>query len=151
MEVKYRIKRKQLGEQPENIRFKRHYAVPETQTADSPPLEAVLEAAEQAEALAEDMDVQITKTDIKALKNLVRYYETSMDYLLMRNKPLRVVGINLLSGMAKGFGIAIGITLIAFVAFQILNKLEILNLPIIGDFIADLLAYIKTVQGLGNV
>lgn len=98
---------------------------------------------------ADEEELQaLSKSDIRAIKSLVRYYEKSIDYALMRNKPLRVAAINLLSGMAKGFGIAIGITVIAFLAFKILSSLDLLGLPIIGDFIAELLEYISNVQNM---
>ena len=138
-----------MEQTPRDIRILRRLGLDDeadlNAAAVAPAAAAVKAAADTAEAET------LSREDIRALKNLARYYETTVDYLLHRKRPLHVVGINLLSGMAKGFGIAIGITVIAFIAFRILNSLEILNLPLIGDFVAELLEYIETVQRLGNV
>lgn len=145
MVPKYWIKRKSRGESPRELHvFRCRDAEKNLITkATGPAVKTAAEVQTESDTLSRD--------DIRALKNLARYYETTVDYLLHRKRPLHVVGINLLSGMAKGFGIAIGITVIAFIAFRILNRLEILNLPLIGDFIAELLDYIESVQRLGNV
>lgn len=141
MEERYRIRRKASGEQPEYVQIKRR------------GIDLGAMAAAQKAAQADDAEeaVALTADDMRALKNLVRYYEKTVEYLFLRKRPLHVIGINLLSGMAKGFGIAIGITVIAFIAVRLLNSLQILNLPIIGDFIAELLDYIENVQKLGNI
>lgn len=104
--------------------------------------------AETEEPAAAEEEVVLSKQDIKEIKTMVRYYEKTMDYMLMRSKPSRVLFLNLIGGMAKGFGIALGITVIAFFAFKILNSLQILNLPIIGDFLAELIEYIDNVQNI---
>ena len=99
-------------------------------------------AATEAESLALQDD------DLRAIKQMVVYYEKIANYMYLRNKLSRLIFLNLISGMAKGFGIALGITVIAFLALQILNSLEILNLPISGDFIAELIDYIQSVQNI---
>lgn len=95
-----------------------------------------------------DQSFYLSKFDLQALKTLIYYYERTVDYVILRNRPIRLVLVNLLSGVAKGFGIALGITVVAFIAFKILSGLEVLNLPIIGDFIAELLEYINNVQNV---
>ena len=99
----------------------------------------------EVNSLADD-DAALSKTELNALKKLINYYEQSFRYLTMRNRPWRVIWMNLLAGMARGFGIAIGLTVIAFIAVKILAHLQVFNLPFIGNFIAELLDYINTVQ-----
>lgn len=65
------------------------------------------------------------------------------DYVMLLNKPKRLILINLMSGIARGVGIAIGFTVFAAVILYVLRLLGALNLPIIGDFIADI---VKIVQ-----
>ncbi len=101
---------------------------------------------EQQEDLEEE--IVLSKKDIREIKRLVRCYEHTLDYLAQRSRPLRWIWINLLGGMAKGFGIALGITVLAFIAIKILDSLQVFDLPIIGNFIAELIEYINSVQGM---
>ena len=78
----------------------------------------------------DDLSIRIEKL------NLAEYLE------LLRN-PKRLLYINFLGGMARGFGMAIGFTLLGALVLYILQRLVILRLPLIGDFIADI---IKIVQ-----
>lgn len=45
---------------------------------------------------------------------------------------------NFLSGIAKGFGIGIGFSLLTAVIVYFLQKLVRLNIPVIGDYISDI-------------
>ncbi|WP_425453967.1 DUF5665 domain-containing protein [Paenibacillus flagellatus] len=65
------------------------------------------------------------------------------DYVMLLNRPRRLIFINLYSGIARGVGIAIGFTVFAALIVYFLRMLGALNLPIIGDFIADI---VKIVQ-----
>ena len=62
---------------------------------------------------------------------------------LIRN-PKRMFFLNLLSGIGRGFGIAIGFTLLGALSLAVLQHLVRLNLPGLGDFIADV---VRIVQG----
>ena len=106
------------------------------------------EAQDIATKLSSGENYELTEQDVVTIKRMVVFYEKAIDYMDMRNKPFRMMWTNLIGGMAKGFGIAIGITLLAFLAFKILTGLQILDLPIIGDFIAELLEYISSVQNM---
>jgi len=65
------------------------------------------------------------------------------DYVALLNRPTRLIFINLYTGIARGVGIAIGFTVFAALIVYFLRMLGALNLPIIGDFIADI---VKIVQ-----
>jgi hypothetical protein len=52
--------------------------------------------------------------------------------------------LNFISGIGRGFGIAIGFTLLGAVAILVLQRLVLLNLPGIGDFITEI---VRIVQG----
>ena len=62
---------------------------------------------------------------------------------LIRN-PRRMFFLNFLSGIGRGFGIAIGFTLLGALSLAVLQHLVRLNLPGLGDFIADV---VRIVQG----
>ncbi|NLN28556.1 MAG: hypothetical protein GX161_10075 [Firmicutes bacterium] len=61
---------------------------------------------------------------------------------LYRN-PWRMLWLNLISGMARGFGIAIGVSLVSALFVAIIVRLAALNLPIIGEFIASIAGIVQ--------
>ncbi|HAA35096.1 MAG TPA: hypothetical protein DCD97_07285 [Firmicutes bacterium] len=66
------------------------------------------------------------------------------EYLEQLNNPRRYLMVNFMGGLFRGFGIALGMTILgAFVLF-ILQRLVVLNLPLIGDFIAELVRIVLT-------
>jgi len=83
---------------------------------------------------------------IDKAEELVYYLERMrlVDYIALLNRPWRLMWVNFLAGLARGVGIAIGGTLLAALVIFLLNELAILNLPVIGDFIAEI---VKIVQG----
>lgn len=57
--------------------------------------------------------------------------------------PVRLIFLNFLGGLARGFGIAIGLTIIASLFLVLLTRLASLNLPVIGKYIADLVRIVN--------
>lgn len=91
----------------------------------------------------EDKDTLIQLNE--RLKKIAEQMEKTQiaDYLVLLNRPRRLIFVNLYSGIARGIGIALGFTVFAAVILYMLRLLGALNLPIIGDFIADI---VKIVQ-----
>lgn len=65
------------------------------------------------------------------------------EYLQLLNNPLRLMYLNLLAGIARGVGMAIGFTVLAAVIIMILRELVVLNLPLIGGFIAEIVQIVN--------
>ncbi len=65
-------------------------------------------------------------------------------YVQLLNSPRRLILINIFSGIARGVGIAIGVTIFSTIIVYFLQKLGALNLPIIGNFIAELVKIVQT-------
>lgn len=55
---------------------------------------------------------------------------------LFRN-PRRLLYLNFLAGVARGLGVAVGFSLMGAILVLLLGRLARLNLPIIGEFVAD--------------
>ncbi|OEF99109.1 hypothetical protein BHF71_02700 [Vulcanibacillus modesticaldus] len=70
------------------------------------------------------------------------------DYVQLLNRPKRLLLLNLMTGIARGIGIAIGFTIFATTIIYFLQKLGALNIPIIGDYIAEI---VKIVQAQLNL
>lgn len=60
------------------------------------------------------------------------------EYTEYLNNTRRMLVTNFIAGLARGFGMAIGFTILAAVVIYVLQKLVILNLPLIGDAIAHI-------------
>ena len=65
------------------------------------------------------------------------------EYVDFIGNKRRLLYINFIGGLARGFGMAIGFTVLGAIAIYILQKIITLNIPLIGDFIAEL---VKIVQ-----
>lgn len=84
------------------------------------------------------------------LKTLARRLEASeiSEYVRLLNHPFRLILINIVTGIARGIGIAIGFTLFASLIVYTLQSIGALNLPIIGSFVAEI---VKIVQAELNL
>jgi hypothetical protein len=51
--------------------------------------------------------------------------------------------LNFIGGVARGFGIAVGFTILGAIVLYILQKLVVLNLPLIGSIIADIVKIVN--------
>ncbi len=50
---------------------------------------------------------------------------------------------NLIAGISRGVGIGIGITIVTALIIYLLRKLIMLNIPVIGDYIADIVEIVE--------
>jgi hypothetical protein len=68
------------------------------------------------------------------------------DYVeLMRHKRILFFR-SFASGIFQGIGFALGFWMLSALALYILNEIVNLGIPVIGDFIAQLLVYVESVQ-----
>ena len=65
-----------------------------------------------------------------------------MSYLIGNKKE--IIKRNLLAGIFRGVGIGVGITIISAILIIVLQKLIKLNIPVIGDYITDIVTIVQT-------
>jgi hypothetical protein len=65
------------------------------------------------------------------------------EYVRLLEQPWRLMYTNFISGVAKGFGIAVGFTILGALLIFVLRKLVMLNLPLIGGFIAEIVRMVQ--------
>ncbi len=65
------------------------------------------------------------------------------EYVALVRDPRRMFFLNFLSGIGRGFGIAVGFTLLGAVLVVLLRRLVMLNLPGIGGFIAEIVRIVQ--------
>jgi len=88
-----------------------------------------------------------------ALEDKVRELAVNMEkmklaeYVDLLEKPYKLMYINFISGIARGLGMAIGFAILGAIIVLILQRLVSLNLPVIGDFIADLVRIVQLQLG----
>ena len=54
---------------------------------------------------------------------------------------------NIIAGIAKGIGIGIGFSLLTAVLIFLLQKIVTLNIPVIGDYITDIIEIVEGNRG----
>lgn len=64
---------------------------------------------------------------------------------LQSNK--KIIFKSFLSGISRGIGIAIGFTLLGAVVIYFLQKIVILNIPVISQYISDIVEIVEKIGG----
>ncbi len=65
------------------------------------------------------------------------------EYVNLMHKPWQLIWRNFISGLSRGVGIALGFTFFAATIVYLLQFLGALNLPIVGDYIADIVRIVQ--------
>ncbi|GGF82642.1 hypothetical protein GCM10010913_00050 [Paenibacillus aceti] len=102
------------------------------------------EPAQPPEAMPQTTEEQISdlyRLTLKWTQQLER--SRIAEYTELLNRPWRLIWLNILSGTARGVGIAVGFTFFAATIIYVLQLLGALNLPIIGDYIADIVRIVQ--------
>lgn len=93
--------------------------------------------------------MDIDNTEVEELESKVEKIALMLEkaklgeYVSIMSKPKTLLLSNFIGGVARGFGTAVGFTLLGAVVIYILRQSVLLNLPIIGGFIAEI---VKIVQ-----
>ena len=66
------------------------------------------------------------------------------DYLRYVQDTRRLMRTQFLSGLFRGMGMAVGFTILGAVLVMLLQALAQRNLPVIGDFLAQLVAIVQS-------
>lgn len=87
--------------------------------------------------------------DIQDLRSQVEYLATIVhgvqftEYLELVKDTRKLIMMNFILGLTRGLGMAIGFTLLGALVFYFLKELVVLNLPLISDFIADIVRLVQ--------
>lgn len=73
------------------------------------------------------------------------------EYVNNFNRPMRIIWLNLLSGIAKGIGLTIGATLVIAIIFKLLSALIAMNIPYLTDVLQDVVQIVKATPGLDKM
>lgn len=91
----------------------------------------------------------IRKKKIKKLEKLINDLNINMaknnliDFSEVLGNWKELLKRNLISGIFKGIGIGIGFTIITAIIVYILQKIVRLNIPVIGEYISDIVDIVE--------
>ncbi len=68
------------------------------------------------------------------------------DLIYIIGNKKEIIKRNLLAGISRGIGTGIGFTIITAVIIYFLQKIVRLNIPIIGEYINDIIEIVKTTK-----
>ena len=117
-----------------NIKYKEDNNIENQNTISMKNLDRIMNELNLCEMTSEDLGL------IKRyLERLILIIERSRirDYMMLTDSKRRLFLINFVAGLGKGFGQAIGFTLLAGVVLYLLSTW--VDLPVIGEFIAKLM------------
>jgi hypothetical protein len=83
--------------------------------------------------MANKLDEHLMQLERLRLPEYIRFLENRKRFYLMQ----------LLAGVVRGFGSAIGFTLLGAVLIWLLQGLAQRNLPVIGDFLAEIVSLVQ--------
>lgn len=86
------------------------------------------------EKLISKIEGLLTVMERSSIAELIELYRT----------PRRMLLLSFTSGVARGFGIAVGFTVIGALFLYVLGRVAMWNLPVIGEFVAEIT---RIVQG----
>ena len=85
-------------------------------------------------------DLLITQID-NLNRNLLENNIVDIAGLLGNRKKLFLT--NLVAGISRGIGIGIGVTVITAILIKILERIVMLNIPVIGEYVADIVNIVQ--------
>jgi len=79
------------------------------------------------------------------VEKLVRHLEALRiaEYVELLQRPQRLLFLNFIAGISRGLGIAIGATVVFALMLEFLRRLIVLNIPVIGSIIADIVRIVE--------
>lgn len=135
LENKIRDKKREREKLEQRIRFekKEREKLDEKIRQLDQRLNLISEEKEDMSLVAEKLTAVLEKME----KNKIH------EYVELVNNKKKLVLINIIIGISRGLGTVIGVTIVATVLIYILQQIASIGIPVIGDFIAEI---VKIVQ-----
>lgn len=85
---------------------------------------------EEAPEILQRLSVQFEKSKLGA-------------YVDLMQKPIRMIYLNFFAGLARGFGFAMGFAILGAVVLYLVERLVVLNIPVIGGVVTEIVKLVK--------
>ena len=81
----------------------------------------------------------------KKIDKLINILEKSnlQELVFILGNKKEIIKRNLIAGIFRGIGIGIGVTIITSIFVVVLNKIVTLNIPIIGEYVSEIVDIVK--------
>ncbi len=66
------------------------------------------------------------------------------EFIELYREPRRMLYLSFISGIVRGFGLAIGFTVVGALFLYLLGLVASWNLPVVGEFIAEIARIVQT-------
>ena len=86
--------------------------------------------------------VDILNKNVQKLNDIFNQ-NNIIEILYIMGKKSEIIKSNLIAGIFRGVGIGIGVTIITAIIVIILRRIVTLNLPIIGEYITDIVNIVQ--------
>lgn len=86
--------------------------------------------------------IEVLNKKLDMLNNAIRD-SNIIDFLYLIGNKKEIIKRNFLAGIFRGVGIGIGVTIITAIIVLILERIVRLNLPVIGEFITDIVDIVE--------
>ena len=87
------------------------------------------------------------KVDIlnRSINNLIETFQKSNieEWTYIFGSKKEIIKRNLIAGIFRGVGIGIGVTIITAILIILLQRIVALNIPVIGEYIADIVEIVQ--------
>ena len=90
-------------------------------------------------------NIELLNKNIDMLNNSL-IHSNIIELLYVLGKKSEIIKRNFLAGLFRGIGIGIGVTIITAVIVVFLERLVKLNLPVIGEYITDIVNIVENGQ-----
>lgn len=90
-----------------------------------------------------DRDLDKFEKKLRELSHIMERMHLN-EYIRYLNNTKRIIYINMISGISRGIGTAIGFTVITAIILIAIRNLALQNLPLIGDFIAEIVKIVES-------
>lgn len=79
------------------------------------------------------------------INNLSKIVENAKieEYVMLMNDTKKLLWKNFISGIVKGLGTALGFTVLTAIVLIILRRIVLLNIPVIGKYLKDILDIVE--------
>ena len=80
-----------------------------------------------------------------SINNLLEIFQKSNieEWTYIFGSKKEIIKRNIIAGIFRGVGIGIGVTIITAILIIILRKIVALNIPVIGEYIADIVEIVQ--------
>lgn|SRR5690554_4878642 len=90
--------------------------------------------------MKKEINAGLLETLLVKLERLASSMEKASiaEFVALYKEPRRMLYLSFISGLIRGFGLAIGFTVVGAVFLYLLGLVASLNLPVVGEFIAEI-------------